>query len=165
MVWTPDTAEIEDGTGKSGAVVYEAPATGITWLNTRGKTSFSGATDANMERYAVEAVEAVQDILLQWGFESPPTVTTQSLLFPARGAYRWDSRLFDQDEIPTHLNEAIRLTEEEMAAGTWFPADEVGDVEEIQEGGVTVKYSESSASSLQAAHPEVARRLRRCLPP
>lgn len=163
MVWTPETAEIEDGTGKSGAVVYEAPATGITWLNTRGKTSFSSTSDANMERYAVEAVEAIQDLMIQLGFEAPPTVNTQSLLFPARGAYRWDRRMYDPNEIPVHLNEAIRLTEEEMAAGTWMQAQDVGPVKRIEEGGLDVEWF-NDVTTLESLHPNIYRRLRRVVP-
>ena len=163
MVWTPDAAEIEDGTGKAAAVVYEAPATGITWLNTRGKTSFSGASDALQEQYAVEAVEEIQDMLVIMGFEAPPTVATQSLLFPARGAHDSRGQLFDPDELPVPLLEAIRLAEEKKAAGTWMPHAADGDIKEASADHASVKFRTSS-TALSANHPEIYRRLRRCLP-
>lgn len=165
MVWTPDTAEIEDGTGKSGAVVYEAPATGITWLNTRGKTSFSGASDPLQEQHAVEAVEEAQDILVEWGFEAPPSVSTQSLLFPARGAYGSRNELFDPDELPTALLEAIRLIEEEKAAGTWMAASSSATrvIKARSAPGASVEYRDGAVGALEYEHPAIYRRLRRCL--
>lgn len=163
MVWTPDAAEIEDGTGKSAAVVYEAPATGITWLNTRGKTSFSTASDALQEQHAVEAVEEIQDMLVQMGFEAPPTVATQSLLFPARGSHGSRGQLFDPDEIPVRLLEAIRLAEEHKAAGTWMPHAADGDIKKAAADGASVEFR-TSAAALSANHPDIYRRLRRCLP-
>lgn len=165
MSWSPDTTEIEDGTGKSTAVVYEAPATGITWLNTRGKTSFSAASAALQEQYAVEAVEEAQDLLVELGFEAPPTIPTQALIFPSRGASRWDGRLYDTDEIPVHLLEAIRLIEEEKAAGTWMDAADLVGVVDIEEGGASESLSSTiDLSSLEANHPAIYRRLRRCMP-
>ena len=166
MVWTPETAEIEDGTGKAGAVVYESPATGIAWLNTRGKTSFSAAVDDLQEQHAVEAVEEAQDILVEWGFEAPPTVSTQALLFPSRGAYGWRNRLFDTDELPTPLLEAVRLIQEEKAAGTWMPgAGGGGDaIASMKKAGASVVFRKGATADIESQHPSIARRLRRCLP-
>lgn len=162
MVWTPAAALVEDGTGKSTAVVFEQPSTGITWLNSRGKTSFSGATDAQQEQYAQEAVEDLSDIFIDLGFEAPPTQADQALIWPAVGAYRWDGRMWDTDELPAPFLEAVRLTQEEKAAGTWLPSGDTSGIKSDSKDGRTIVYRQN-AHTLEANHPEIHRRLRKCM--
>lgn len=163
MAWIPDADEIEGGTGRPGAVVYESPVVGISWLVRRGKNAFAGLDDAAMEAAAINAVEAAHDALLLYGFDSPKTYPVQALAFPASGAYAFDGRLFAPDEIPTDLLEGIRLIEEEIAAGTWMPTAGQGPIKRMEADGSEVEYF-SSPDTLEAQHPAIAGKLRRCVP-
>lgn len=166
MAYSFATAEVEDGTGKSTALVYEQPATGITWLNSRGKTSFSAASDALQEQYAQEAVEECEDAIRGLMNGSGPIDPDQALIFPSRGAYSLRGLVFDEDELPAKLNEAIRLAEEEKAAGTWRPGLGAAGIEAESSARGSIEYYEGAQTGeIESDHPDVWRRLRAVAPP
>ena len=168
MAGTFTSTEVEDGTGLTTAVVYEQPATGAAWLVARGKTAFNAASDANQKVYALRAVEELEDVGLQLGFEGAPITDGQGLIWPAQGAYMQAGWLVDPDTVPSEWLEAIRLAEEEMTAGTWMPLAEpaaAAIASESADGASTTYRQNIDPASLRVNHPAIHRRLRRCLPP
>lgn len=162
MAYAFTAAEVEDGTGKTTALVWEQPTTTATWLSDRGKTSFSAAADAAQKTAALRATEEISDELLRLGFNGAPIVDGQTLLYPAYGAYRQDGRTIDSDTIPRELLEAYRLAAEEIAAGTWLPSSaQPTNLRRIKKAGAEAEFfATSSPGSISLDHPEIARRLR-----
>lgn len=159
MTYAFATAEVEDGTGKAGALVFEQPATTATWLSDRSKTSFSGAADAAQHAAALRATEELLDELQRIGFTGQRKLSTQRLPLPALGAYRQDGETIDSDEIPREFLEAYRLAVEEIAAGTWLTSSGNGNLKRVRKAGAEAEWFAPGAS-IEAEHPEIYRRLR-----
>lgn len=166
MTFVFDIEEVEDGTGKTTALVFEQPAASITWLNRRGKTAFSSASDSDQQTAALRATEELGDQLRTPLFRGTRTVFNQALDWPSTGAYASTGETFDFDEIPTSYLEAYRLTLEEVEAGTWMNNESGAGIKRIEADDVEIEYSSGlSAIGLATNHPEIHRRLKAVLPP
>lgn len=165
MTYAFTTAEVEDGTGKSTALVFEQPATSITWLTDRAKTEFSTASDDAQQSAALRATEELGDMLQVQGFAGAPVVLDQALDWPALGAYGRDGTVFDSDEIPDRYLEAYRLTLEEVTADTWLNGEAPGIKRFRSPSGSEVEYFGAQSGAGLATHPEISRRLQAVLPP
>lgn len=160
MTYTFSTAEVEDGTGKSGALVFEQPTATASWLSDRGKTSFSGAADASQQAAALKATEELTDQLMHLGFKGRKLLSTQALIFPSEGAYRQDNELILSGTIPDEFLEAYRLAAEECAADTWMPSRSAAGIKREDVDGNETEYMGDS-TGIDVNHPEIFARLRR----
>ena len=115
-------AEIEEGTGKPGALVFattDQPVTSpideaVLYLVRRGKMKFSQA-GLQQESFVLIGTEYV-DLLAHDRVQGHPRVHLQGLLQPRRGQHQDHSRLPD-DEIPTNFLHAVFEAIELAASG------------------------------------------------
>ncbi len=112
--------EVEDGTAKAGALVYENVAT-ITaadgWLDSRQYPSLIGGTEATQKAAMLKATDKVESALS--GFlNAVPTSSAQGRLLPLAGAYNYQGDLMPLNTIPTAFLEGWRLACEKEHAGT-----------------------------------------------
>lgn len=148
--------EVEDGTGLSTAIVYEAVAPAVTWLDRRGYTALGLlASDALKEKAMIMATAAAEKALRP-RFGGQPIKVAQSLLFPARGAYRQDYRLIDEDEVPIRYLEAIRLLANSSAQGKLMVNGAAsGGVRRDWARGTGTEYFDGfNPASFSANHPQ-----------
>lgn len=164
-------AEIESAdpsawTGKVGALTYDSESDATTWLTRRGYTELEAASAGDQEIYLIKATEAAEDAIRS-AFRGRPVTTGQGLLFPAYGAYDGQGVLITPDTAPDQYLEGIRLIAEELAAGTWMLlADSgVGAIRSERTKASAVEYRDGvDASSIQANHPGIWRKLRQAVP-
>ena len=148
--------EVEDGTGLSTAIVYEAVAPAATWLDRRGYTALGLlATDLLKEKAMILATAAAEKALRP-KFGGQPIQAAQSLLFPARGAYRQDYRLIDEDDLPIRYLEAIRLLADKSAQGKLMVNGSAnGGIRRDWARGTGTEYFDGfNPTSFSANHPQ-----------
>ena len=158
-------AEVEDGTGKSTATVYEQNATVATWLTARGLTAFAGKTDSEQQAI-MRYVTAVAEDQARGSFRGGVTSDDQALLWPAVGAYGQRGGLYDAGTVPETWKAGLRLLYEEHASGSFLPsADTVGIKSEHDEGGGREFRDGARLDRISTAHPVAWARIRAALPP
>lgn len=160
-----DDDEVEDGTGKATATVYEQNAVTAAWLTARGFVAFDGKTDTEQQQ-TMRYVTAVAEDQARKYFRGGTVSDDQALLWPAIGAYGQRGELYDADTVPETWKAGLRLLYEERAAGTFLVgADAAGIKREWDEGGGREFRDSSSPAAIATAHPAAWNRLRAALPP
>lgn len=164
MTLTAD--QIEDGTGKPTAIVYEDLATVAAWLTIRGLTVFAGKAEADQIAALVTATSAAEDEV-RLRLRCSPITDDQGLLFPASGAYSASGDLFAEDARPRTYLEGIRLLAEEAAAGRLVltpPAPAGIKEERSRQGGIVYRDNAGGISALAAHHPEAHKKIASVIP-
>lgn len=163
----PLTADqIEDGTGKPTAVVYEDLATVAAWLTLRGLTVFAGKAEADQIAALVRATSAAEDEV-RLRLRGTAITDDQGLLFPASGAYSAAGDLFAEDARPRTYLEGIRLLAEESAAGRLVltaPAPAGIKEERSRQGAIVYGDGAGGVSALAAHHPEAHKKIVSVIP-
>lgn len=160
--------EIEDGTGKATAEVYDTTDAAAAWLVKRNPASAFAALDGpGRESSLLQATElAERHVRLR--FRGKPRTygpPRQALLFPASGAYGSDMRLFETDELPQLYRHGIFLLAEEFAGGTAMKLASAAPVASETGKRMAVSYRAGhDLSSIAANHPEAWALLRTALP-
>ena len=114
-----DPTEIEDGTGKSTALVFEQTTDTATWLTDRGFPSLAAGDDPSSEAAMLNGTRKVLASLVPF-WRGCRRLEDQALLLPSRGAYRKDRRLIKADDIPEDFLEGWRIAVEKQHAGTLY---------------------------------------------
>lgn len=161
---TFDPTEIEDGTGKATALVFEQPDDTAAWLTARGFPSFAAGNEATSQAASLNATRKVLAALGPF-WRGCRRNDDQALLLPSRGAYRKDRRLIKADEIPEEFLEGVRVATEKEHAGTLYggaanPDLKVDDVE-----GVRLEYFGTSSRRAIVDDAEVWNLISRVCPP
>lgn len=157
--------EVEDGTGKSTATVYEQNAVTAAWLTARGLTVFAGKTDTEQQQ-TMRYVTAVAEDQARKYFRGGTVSDDQALLWPAIAAYGQRGGLYDADTVPETWKAGLRLLYEEHADGTFLAsASAAGIKREWDEGGGREFRDGFSSAVIATAHPAAWSRLRAALPP
>ncbi len=147
--------EVEDGTGRSTAIVYDNVDAAKAWLDRRGLTAF-GLADEDVQKAAlVRATDAAEDAIRQHvrlvHFEP-----TQALLFPGVGAYDSSGRLMEENERPLIYRQGIFLLAAEIIAGTFMQVAKTPlniASESSRRGSITYRQG-VNPGSLAANHSE-----------
>lgn len=161
--------EVEDGTGKATALVYEQNAAVAAYLERRlAVSSFADAAEEAQQRHQIKATEEVE-LTLRPYLRSLPLTQGQRLLFPARGAYDSSGRYLDDDPwsqfLAGPLVEAIRLLSEEVAKGTFkqYAGGPPVVSESSMRGSITYR-SGVDPNHLATSHPDIWRLVARMRP-
>lgn len=171
-----DPAEIEDGTGKAGALVYEEPDTVAAWLTRRlGEASAFAAADEDEQIAALLRATETAEAEVARVFAGVPLSAGQGLLFPALGAYGAAGILISsgsnvedaQPALPVRYLEGIRLLAEEAAAGRLmrFAGGPAGIKSESSKRGSITYRDTVNLHSIAANHAEAWTRIATVLPP
>ncbi len=169
------TAEIEDGTGKTGAVVYEDTVTVIAALASLGKTSLAGGTTTanGTQETAMRNGTAYAEAAFEPYFRGAPsnpgetgaTNGGQGLLWPAQGALSARGIEWQADVVPLEYLRFVRHVIEEEHAGTLRPAaGRDVTIEEVTGPGRSVRFR-NAVPDIAATHPHLWREAQRALPP
>ena len=173
MAFAFTAAEIEDGTGKVGSVVYEDTAAVIARLADLGKTSLAGgtATANGTQENSMRNGTAYIESAFEPHFRGAPVVPGdtgvlgQGLIWPALGALSARGIEFIGDAIPEEYLRPVALAIEEEHAGTLRPAGARNrTISEETDSQGTIKYHDATPD-LAATHPALWRDLKRALPP
>ena len=158
--------EVEDGTGKPTATVYEQHEAAASWLLNQGYTKFDELDDLDQQAAMRHATSIGEDALRPY-FRGVAYTTGQGLLFPAIGAYGGDGVLLDPRALPVVYLQAIRLLAEHHAAGTLlrFAGGPPGIKEERSRQGAIVYRDGVDFSTVRTNHPEVWNKLLAVMPP
>jgi hypothetical protein len=163
------TAEVEDGTGLSTALVYEQNAAVVSYLNLRlAASTFSAASDAEQKRALLNATE-VAEREMRRRVRCFPVTEGQRLIFPAMGAYNSSGRLMDDDSWATFMAgpyvEGIRLLAEAAASGKLlqFAGGPPVSSESSSRGSVSYRGG-VDLNSIAASHPDAWSLISRMIP-
>lgn len=147
-------AEVEDGTGKSTALVYEQASAAAAWLThaARGRASFNAASAGDQDKALLAATRLVED-WIRHRVDGVALVKDQALTFPRVGSTSRQGRVWLSDETPSPLLNAIRLMAEEEAGTGIVRHHTDADVEASSAPGASVKYR-SHRGDVSARYPE-----------
>lgn len=159
-------AEVEDGTGKATALVYEQASAATAWLThaARGLTALSSASATAQDEAMLAATNAVESWLSDRPLDGRRTVAAQALSYPRTGSTNRAGRTYPADEIPLDLLIAIRLLAEEHVSTPIVLVDSKEDREMISAPGASVKYRHG-ARGASYRYPEVWERVLRLYDP
>ena len=168
------TAEIEDGTGKSTALVYEDTSATIAYLDDRnggsGTSVLSTKTADQQKSAMINGTDAAENAIRPY-FRGLPRTDDQNLLFPSDGAIGsqrgTSQKVFDTDETPSTYLEGVRELVELSADGKLWPTSspDRAMIKSTSRRGHRVEFRDASvAGDLASLHPGVFRRLRTALP-
>lgn len=151
------TAEIEDGSGKTTALVYYTNAQLSAWLThtARGYTGFAAATDAAQDKANLKATNVVEEWIRD-RVDGVVYVKEQTLTFPRVGSTSRNGRTWQTGEIPYLLLPAIALMAEEEVATGIVRRHAGADLSARSADGVSVTYR-TGAKSAAARYPEAWR--------
>lgn len=149
------TADVEDGTGKSTALIYELPAAVESWLTAtvRGLTVFGDlATDALKDQALLKATNFAEDLLRE-RLDGTVLTKEQALLFPRVGCTSRGGRTFESDETPPDYLACIRHFAELEATAALVRHASASDVMSTSGARGSVTFRQG-AQSVGARYPE-----------
>jgi hypothetical protein len=156
--------EVEDGTGKTGAIVYEQAATVAAWLTRRGYPKFAALAESAQEAILIKATAAGEKAIRP-RFVGYPIVEYQALLWPAAGAPDWRDFELRSDQVPDSHKEGVRLICEEMASGRYDSTASSVGVKRERHNGKELEYRDNGkGSGFPELFPDIYDVLKRSLP-
>lgn len=146
-LFTFDPTEIEDGTGKSTALVFEQPDDTATWLTDRGFPSFAAGNEASSKAASLNGTRKVLAAMVPF-WRGQRRNDDQALLLPSRGAYRKDRSLIKTDSIPEDFLEGVRIAIEKQHAGTLYSGVNGQEVASESSARGSISYRSGSARAI-----------------
>lgn len=137
------TLIVEDGTGVSGANVYDTAESAASWLVDYGFTAFNAAGTDLRKRYLIEATRFLEQVVETHltGERADFGISAQRLHFPRYGAIDWQGALIEADTVPIDYRHAIFLAAEKLAAGVMLSAfDSRSSIGSESDDGASVVY-------------------------
>lgn len=159
-----DAEEVEDGTGKPDAIVYEQAATAAAWLARRGYTRFSTKTESEQEAIMINATQIGEEAIRP-RFVGFPIADQQALLWPAHGAPDWRDAEVNPGAVPDSQKEGVRLICEKLADGSYESTLSSAGIRRERHNGKELEYQmQGRGASFAELFPEIFSVLRKSLP-
>lgn len=139
---------VEDGTGKSDATSYVCVADADAYWTDRGTpTEWAAASSTDKQQALVKATSFIEAGYL-WSTGSIGS-TTQALGWPRLNSYDRHGLLFDTDEIPQVLKDAVTELAQKVLEGETLSADVTDRVDKETIGPISVDYATASTGRKQ----------------
>lgn len=145
---------VEDGTGLSGAQVYDTIADCASYLTARGLTAFDSlATDALKETALLLATEVAEG-WVRGRVDGVRRISTQALIYPRRGSSLRDGTHLDADDLPTLYRRGIFELAEVQAGDGIILDDGTGQLTRENFDGHEIYYRRGGGSATASRYPK-----------